>query len=154
MNDRGLMRDSGTTSGYWYPGHFPEPVDVLNLLRRYREAERRMRLRTRGSMGMGETDLIAVRLLLRRHQANHQSRAPREEAAVPARSTHEELRRLRKELNGLVGAWHHRTDLPHGVIHAQLRSACGGPPSAIASADELQQRVDRIREWAVTGRRD
>ena len=69
MNDRGLMRDSGTTSGYWYPGHFPEPVDVLNLLRRYREAERRMRLRTRGSMGMGETDLIAVRLLLRRHQA-------------------------------------------------------------------------------------
>jgi hypothetical protein len=40
------------------------------------------------------------------------------------------------------------------VIHAQLRTACGGPPSAIASADELQQRVDRIREWAVTGRRD
>ena len=69
MNDRGLMRDSGTTCGYWYPGHSPEPVDVLNLLRRYREAERRMRLRTRGSMGMGETDLIAVRLLLRRHQA-------------------------------------------------------------------------------------
>ena len=60
------------------------------------------------------------------------------------------LRDLRKELNGLVAAWHHRTETPHGVIHAELRSACGGPPSAVASAEELQQRIDHIRHWAVT----
>ena len=35
---------------------------------------------------------------------------------------------LRKELSGLVGAMHHRTGKPHGVIHAELRTACGGPP--------------------------
>ena len=105
-----------------------------------------------GLPGLLEPD--QVKDLLRRHQANHQSRAPRPEAASsPVRSTHEELRGLRKELNGLVAAWHHRTDLPHGVIHAQLRSACGGPPSAIASGEELQERIDRIRTWAVTGRR-
>ena len=104
-----------------------------------------------GLPGLLEPD--QVKDLLRRHQANHLSRAPRTEAAgPPARSTHEELRGLRKELNGLVAAWHHRTDLPHGVIHAQLRSACGGPPSAIASGEELQERIDRIREWAVSGR--
>jgi DNA-binding MarR family transcriptional regulator len=53
--------------GYWYPdaGSSPDPVDVLNLLRRYREAERRMRARTRDSMRMGETDLVALRFLLR-----------------------------------------------------------------------------------------
>jgi len=104
-----------------------------------------------GLPGLLEPD--QVKDLLRRHQANHQSRAPRQDRAEPVRSTHEELRGLRKELNGLVAAWHHRTDLPHAVIHAQLRSACGGPPSAIASGDELQERIDRIREWAVTGRR-
>ena len=68
-------------------------------------------------------------------------------------SAHAELRALRKELNGLVAAWHHRTDQPHGVIHAELRSACGGPPSAIATADELRQRIDQIRDWAINGRR-
>jgi len=105
-----------------------------------------------GLPGLLEPD--QVKDLLRRHQANHQSRTGAEPAPVaPARSTHEELRGLRKELNGLVAAWHHRTDLPHGVVHAQLRSACGGPASAIASAEELQQRIDKIREWAVTGRR-
>ncbi|MET0303789.1 MAG: MarR family transcriptional regulator [Microbacteriaceae bacterium] len=54
------------TSGYWYPDPTsPTSVDVLNLLRRYRSAEADMRARTRGSMGMGETDLIALRYLLR-----------------------------------------------------------------------------------------
>ena len=36
------------------------------------------------------------------------------------------------------------------MIHAELRAACGGPPSAVASADELQQRIDEIRQWAIT----
>lgn len=54
-------------AGYWYPDAAtqPDPVDVLNLLRQYREAERRMRARTRDSMRMGETDLVALRYLLR-----------------------------------------------------------------------------------------
>ncbi|WP_404313347.1 MarR family transcriptional regulator [Agrococcus terreus] len=54
-----------TSSGYWYPEHgSPSSVDVLNLLRRYRSAEAAMRARTRSSMSMGETDLLALRLLL------------------------------------------------------------------------------------------
>ncbi|GMA32099.1 hypothetical protein [Litorihabitans aurantiacus] len=57
--------ENGHRSGYWYPSDEVEPVEVLSLLRRYREAERAMRARTRDSMGMGETDLIALRFLLR-----------------------------------------------------------------------------------------
>ncbi|MBO1768694.1 MarR family winged helix-turn-helix transcriptional regulator [Agrococcus sp. TF02-05] len=61
IEQRGTAR-----SGYWYPEHGrPTSVDVLNLLRRYRAAEAEMRARTRSSMGMGETDLLALRLLLR-----------------------------------------------------------------------------------------
>ena len=63
-------------------------------------------------------------------------------------STHEQLAVLRRELNGLVAAWHHRTGQPHGVTHAALRRECGGPAAAVATADQLAKRIDRIREWA------
>lgn len=60
-----LADGSAANSGYWYPQHgVPSSVDVLNLLRRYRAAESSMRKRTRSSMGMGETDLLALRTLL------------------------------------------------------------------------------------------
>jgi len=56
---------------------------------------------------------------------------------------------LRRELNALVGAWHHRTGQPHGVTHNQLRSTCGGPPSGQATTAQLQERIDKIRAWAM-----
>ncbi|MGZ5389226.1 MAG: ATP-dependent helicase, partial [Aeromicrobium sp.] len=56
---------------------------------------------------------------------------------------------LRRELNALVGAWHHRTGQPHGVTHSQLRSACGGPPSGQSTTAQLQERIDKIRSWAM-----
>ncbi|HSE08750.1 MAG TPA: DEAD/DEAH box helicase [Nocardioidaceae bacterium] len=63
-------------------------------------------------------------------------------------STHEHLAVLRRELNGLVAAWNHRTGQPHGVTHAALRRECGGPAAAVATADQLSKRIDRIRDWA------
>ncbi|MBQ3359616.1 MarR family winged helix-turn-helix transcriptional regulator [Microbacterium sp. 22179] len=59
-----------TRSGYWYPdAESASTVDVLNLLRRYRSAETAMRARTRSSMRMNETDLVALRFLLREQRA-------------------------------------------------------------------------------------
>jgi hypothetical protein len=65
---------------------------------------------------------------------------------------HQAVPALRRELNGLVGAWFHRTGIPHGAVHAELRQACGGPPAAQASAAQLQQRIDLIRAWALRRR--
>ena len=62
------------------------------------------------------------------------------------------LAALRKELNGLVGAWSHRTGQPHGVIHNDLRQTCGGPPLPQATADQIRDRIDTIRRWAISGR--
>ena len=56
-------------------------------------------------------------------------------------TTHEQLAVLRRELNGLVAAWHHRTGQPHGITHAELRKECGGPAAAVASADQLRERI-------------
>jgi hypothetical protein len=52
---------------------------------------------------------------------------------------------LRRQLNALVAAHHHRTGLPHGKIHAELRRLCGGPPSAQATIDQLDERIAIIR---------
>ncbi len=72
-------------------------------------------------------------------------------AAAPTVSR-EALAALRKELNGLVGAWSHRTGQPHGVIHTELRRQCGGPALPQASADQINARIARIRQWATSGR--
>jgi DNA-binding MarR family transcriptional regulator len=55
-----------SASGYWYRNVPPlaGAVEVLNALRRYREAELAMRKRTQAAMHMGETDMKALRYLL------------------------------------------------------------------------------------------
>lgn len=75
--------------------------------------------------------------------------ARRDPDTVAEVSTHEQLAVLRRELNGLVAAWHHRTGQAHGITHAALRKECGGPAAAIANAEQLRARIDRVREWAV-----
>jgi superfamily II DNA or RNA helicase len=52
---------------------------------------------------------------------------------------------LRRQLNALVAAHHHRTNLPHGKIHAELRRLCGGPPSAQATIEQLEERIATIQ---------
>ena len=73
-------------------------------------------------------------------------------AAPTATVSREQLAGLRKELNGLVGAWSHRTGQPHGVIHNELRQACGGPALPQASAEQIKARIDKIRQWALSRR--
>ena len=59
-------------AGYWYADQdSPGSVDVLNALRIYRAAEAEMRRRTRDSMKMNETDLLAIRYAIRAHKAGH-----------------------------------------------------------------------------------
>ncbi len=102
----------------------------------------------------GLLDHDQMRSLLQQRQsdrARSQRRtAPTAPADMPA--AHEQLAVLRRELNGLVAAWHHRTSQPHGVTHAALRRECGGPAAAVATAEQLQARIDRVREWAARGR--
>ncbi len=68
-------------------------------------------------------------------------------APAPA-ATRETLAALRKELNLLIAAWHHRTGQPHGVIHADLRRACGGPPLPQATGEQIRARIALMRRWA------
>jgi superfamily II DNA or RNA helicase len=104
-----------------------------------------------GIPGLLEPDQVRE-LLHRRQRARRTttSASPAEERP-PEATTHEQLAVLRRELNGLVAAWHHRTGQPHGVTHSTLRKELGGPAAAIANADQLHARINRLREWAATG---
>lgn len=67
-------------------------------------------------------------------------------AAAPRR-TAQDLAGLRRELNTLVAMHHHRTGKPHGAIHGELRRTCGGPPTAMATAEQLSDRIAILRHW-------
>jgi superfamily II DNA or RNA helicase len=109
-----------------------------------------------GLPGLLMPDQVAT--LLRARQSEQLASRSRRTASpsAPRQSNEEALHRalppLRKELNALVGAWHHRTGVPHGAIHTELRQACGGPLAAQASTAQVQQRIDTIRRWAVSRR--
>ncbi|MCX5042574.1 DEAD/DEAH box helicase [Aldersonia sp. NBC_00410] len=105
----------------------------------------------------GLLDAEQMRALLRERQSRQVSartaggeiatQTPPTPAERPAPDAAARLGALRRELNGLVAMHHHRTGKPHGVIHGELRRQCGGPPTAIASADQLTERIAALRRW-------
>ncbi|WP_372668221.1 DEAD/DEAH box helicase [Amycolatopsis kentuckyensis] len=106
-----------------------------------------------GLPGLLEPD--QVRALLRKRQeeqvADEKRRKPAKEEAPPPparpQSVSERLGALRKELNALVGMYHHRTKKPHGAIHNELRRVCGGPVTAMATVEQLEERIVTLRSW-------
>jgi superfamily II DNA or RNA helicase len=94
----------------------------------------------------GLLDAGQMRELLRRRQDEQLDRRTRNGAVVSEPVTrHGQLRDLRRELNALVSATHHRTGKPHGWIHNELRRICGGPPVAAATTEQLKARIEAVR---------
>ncbi|MFI7022382.1 DEAD/DEAH box helicase [Micromonospora sp. NPDC049900] len=84
-------------------------------------------------------------LAARKRRATERSAEP---AAPPAPAPMNAAQRrvaLRRQLNALVAAQHHRTGQPHGKIHAELRRLCGGPPSAQATIEQLEERIATVQ---------
>ncbi len=119
----------------------------------------------------GLLDAEQVKTLLRKRQADQldareaeqkaQQKAA-QEAAEKARLGHagtsiserpssgvasEDIPALRQELNTRVSIVASRTGRPHGAIHTEVRKACGGPPTALCSADQLRERIAYLRDW-------
>ena len=112
-----------------------EPDQVRALLRQRQERQMTDRTAQRASSDAADATLPAVTTI-----------QPGTRGERPA-SVHQRLTELRKELNSLVALHHHRTRKPHGVIHGELRRNCGGPPTGMASADQLQERIAALRSW-------
>jgi superfamily II DNA or RNA helicase len=127
-----------------------EPDQVRTLLRKRQDAQ----LATRSqvvSASAGPAPAPADTSVAR-PGAPRPAAAPAPEVPAAPPVSRQALAALRKELNGLVGAWSHRTSQPHGVIHNNLRQTCGGPALPQATADQIRARIDTIRRWAIAGR--
>ncbi|WP_082513346.1 MULTISPECIES: MarR family winged helix-turn-helix transcriptional regulator [unclassified Leifsonia] len=67
--------DSRGLPSYWYDAQAAgagEAIGVLEALRRFRSADRTMRLRTQDDMDMNETDLAALRFLIAEEKRGHE----------------------------------------------------------------------------------
>ncbi|GAB3145356.1 DEAD/DEAH box helicase [Micromonospora sonneratiae] len=106
-----------------------------------------------GLPGLLTADQVAVLLNKRQAEqlaAQRRRRSQEEPAQTPPqpagpRSAGERRVALRRQLNALVAARHHSTGLPHGKIHAELRRMCGGPPSAQATIEQLEERIATVQ---------
>jgi superfamily II DNA or RNA helicase len=100
----------------------------------------------------GLLDADQMRALLHRRQDEQLTRRAQlqgqaaKDAPPASLSMHGQLRDLRRELNTLVSATHHRTGKPHGWIHSELRRRCGGPPIAAATREQIQARIKALRQ--------
>ncbi len=138
-----------------------DPDQVRTLLRQRQSAQLTTRSRTTRSRAASPSAVPAIPAVpaVPAVPAASRPKTPGIPSTSPAATvpdappvSRQALAALRKELNGLVGAWSHRTSQPHGVIHAELRRTCGGPQLPQATADQIQARIDMIRRWAVSGR--
>lgn len=107
----------------------------------------------------GLLDAEQMRALLRQRQAEQvearaaEEKKRKEEAASTephnprAGLAGDEIPKLRKELNALVSITASRTGRPHGAVHTEVRNACGGPPTALCTAEQLRDRIAYLRKW-------
>jgi superfamily II DNA or RNA helicase len=102
----------------------------------------------------GLLDADQVTTLLQQRQAAQLSaqrgRAP--VAQVRSEGDHRRLAEVRKELATLVSAWARRSGQPHGSVHAELRRRGGGPEVALATVEQIEQRMALVRGWFVGNR--
>ncbi|SMY12488.1 DEAD/DEAH box helicase [Brevibacterium jeotgali] len=107
-----------------------------------------------GIPGLLEPDQVTE--LLRKHQADQQTRRSHVAVEEPQPATdefeHRALKEDRNRLQTLVGAWARRTGKPHATVHVDLRKACGGPAVADATREQVRDRITKLEAWFV-GRR-
>lgn len=109
----------------------------------------------------GLLDADQMRTLLRKRQSEQldareaeAKKRRKEEAQRKVDELHEqpkvasqEIPQLRKELNALVSITASRTGRPHGSIHTEARQKCGGPPTAMCSAEQLRERIAYLKRF-------
>jgi len=107
----------------------------------------------------GLLDAEQMKALLRKRQeeqldardaaakADEEARQSAGNRAAAERVASDEIPQLRKELNAIVSITAGRPGRPHGAIHTEARNACGGPPTALCTAEQLRDRIAYLRQW-------
>jgi len=84
--------------------------------------------------------------ILRDHrssQAKHAARTPKQITMT------QQLADLRRELQDCVRGYARSANSTPMAVNGELRQALGGAPAPMATAEELQERIDLVRSWAL-----
>lgn len=137
--------------GYWYgnPEEGASSIELLNLMRQYRETEKQMRGRLRELMRMGEADLTALRFLVREREAGRVFR--QKDLASALRLTPASTRVLvdRLSRDGHLLRVPHPEDRRSVVLeipdktHRELRATLGGMHALMFEVTETLTEQER-----------
>jgi superfamily II DNA or RNA helicase len=89
--------------------------------------------------------------LLARRDREHRRRAgglaavPDDEPSAEELASYEHVTALRRRLSAMVSAYALAKGRPHGWVHTELRRRTGGPPTAQATADQLEARIAALQ---------
>ena len=82
--------------------------------------------------------------------AEHRAKQMQFSSKKPKEKTlSDQLSDLRSELSDVVWAYAKQIDSTPMAVHAQLKRALGGVPAPLASLDELKERIELVRKWAL-----
>jgi superfamily II DNA or RNA helicase len=96
-----------------------------------------------GLPGLLSADMMAA-VLKRRETDVRRQTTDLLESPARAVSLRVQIKDVRREINSLVAQRAARTGKPHAQVHAEIRRAVPGPPSASASLDLLERRRDHL----------
>ncbi|HEY3715228.1 MAG TPA: DEAD/DEAH box helicase [Jatrophihabitantaceae bacterium] len=97
-----------------------------------------------GMPGLFTPEQTATLLAQRDAVARRRASSASDTEEAPALAGWRAAGELRREVNRLVSVVASRSGQPHAQVHAQLRQAVPGPPSASASAELLERRRDHL----------
>lgn len=120
-----------------------EEADYLGLPGLLDAEQMRQLLRKRQEEQLNAREAEAKEALRRAQEAKNRNEANSATDTLASK----QIPQLRKELNALVAITASRTGRPHGSIHTEVRQKCGGPPTAMCSAEQLQERIAYLRKW-------
>ncbi len=82
--------------------------------------------------------------------AEHRAKQNQMRAKEPkTQSLADQLSTLRGELQSVVWAYAKQIDSTPMAVNAELKRAVGGVPAPLASIDELKERIELVRSWAI-----
>jgi superfamily II DNA or RNA helicase len=84
--------------------------------------------------------------MIAEHRAKHFQQAKN---APKTKSLADQLSELRSELQNVVWAYAKQIDSTPMAVHGELKRAVGGVPAPLASIDELKERINLVRSWAI-----
>lgn len=139
-----LIYDGSTYGTATFAGS-AEEADYLGLPGLLDAEQMRELLRKRQEEQLDARDAEEKRR--REEERQRQREAEIHEKEVGEEIASDEIPRLRKELNTIVSITSGRTGRPHGAIHTEARKNCGGPPTALCTAQQLLDRIAYLRQW-------